>query len=575
MKKPERGFIPAITWLRDYQKPWMRADIMAGLVAAAVVIPKAMAFATIAGLPVQVGLYTAFVPMVIYALLGTSRPLSVSTTTTISILTAADIARAVPNGEPGALMAAGATLAVLVGAMLIAASLLRLGFIANFISDPVLAGFKAGIGLVILLDQVPKLLGLHIVKAGFLRDFVSIIQNLPQTSRITLAFSLVTLLLMIGLERWAPKSPVPLIAVALGIAASGLLGLTHYGVSVVGNIPRGLPHWSWPNAGLFGDMWAGAAGIALMSFTESIAAARAFAKAGEPRPVPNQELLALGAANVAGGLFSSMPAGGGATQTAVNHSAGAHTQMAELVTAAVALATLLLLAPLIALMPNATLAAVVIVSSASLIKPAEFREISQVRKTEFYWAVAAFAGVALLGTLRGILVAVITSLLALAQQAYSPAVYAIGRKRNTHVFRQLSSEHPDDETWPGLLIVRVEGRVFFANAQRVGDKLWPLVEQTKPSTMVIDCSSIIDIEYTALKMLADAEEKLQREGVRLWLAALNPSVLTTVSRSRIGQTMGRERMFFNVQTAVERYEKVTIMQKRADTKTKTGFREAM
>ena len=575
MKKPERGFIPAITWLRDYQKPWMRADIMAGLVAAAVVIPKAMAFATIAGFPVQVGLYTAFVPMVVYALLGTSRPLSVSTTTTISILTAADIARAVPNGEPGALMAAGATLAVLVGAMLIAASLLRLGFIANFISDPVLAGFKAGIGLVILLDQVPKLLGLHIVKAGFLRDFASIIQHLPQTSRITLVFSLVTLLLMIVLERWAPKSPVPLIAVALGIAASGLLGLTHYGVSVVGNIPRGLPHWSWPNAGLFGDMWAGAAGIALMSFTESIAAARAFAKAGEPRPVPNQELLALGAANVAGGLFSSMPAGGGATQTAVNHSSGAHTQMAELVTAAVALATLLLLAPLIALMPNATLAAVVIVSSASLIKPAEFREISQVRKTEFYWAVAAFAGVALLGTLRGILVAVITSLLALAQQAYSPAVYAIGRKRGTHVFRQLSSEHPDDETWPGLLIVRVEGRVFFANAQRVGDKLWPLVEQTKPSTMVIDCSSIIDIEYTALKMLADAEEKLQREGVRLWLAALNPSVLTTVSRSRIGQTLGRERMFFNVQTAVDRYEKVTIMQKRADTKTKTGFREAM
>src|SRR3954447_15620209 len=181
------GLIPGITWLRDYQKPWIRADVMAGLVAAAVVIPKAMAFATIAGFPVQVGLYTAFVPMVVYALLGTSRLLSVSTTTTISILTAADIARVVPSGEPRALMAAGATLAVLVGAMLIAASLLRLGFIANFISDPVLAGFKAGIGLVILLDQVPKLLGLHIVKTGFLRDLVSIFQHLPQSSRITLS----------------------------------------------------------------------------------------------------------------------------------------------------------------------------------------------------------------------------------------------------------------------------------------------------------------------------------------------------------------------------------------------------
>jgi len=439
----------------------------------------------------------------------------------------------------------------------------------------VLAGFKAGIGLVIVLDQVPKLLGLHIVKTGFLRDIVSIIQHLPQTSRITLAFSVATLLLMMALARWTPKAPAPLIAVALGIAASGLLGLAHYGVSMVGNIPRGLPHLSLPNAGMFGDMWAGAAGIALMSFTESIAAARAFATPCEPRPAPNQELLALGAANIAGGLFSSMPAGGGATQTAVNHTAGARTQMAELATAAVTLATLLLLAPLIALMPNATLAAVVIVSSFGLIKPAEFREILQVRKTEFFWAIAAFAGVALLCTLRGILVAVITSLLALAQQAYSPAVYAVGRKRSTHAFRQLSPEHPDDETWPGLLIVRVEGRVFFANAQRVGDKLWPLVEQTKPSTMVIDCSSIIDIEYTALKMLAEADEKLQREGVRLWLAALNPSVLTTVSRSRIGQALGHERMFFNVQTAVERYQKVTIMQKRLDTNTKTGSREAM
>ncbi|HEY4675645.1 MAG TPA: SulP family inorganic anion transporter, partial [Candidatus Angelobacter sp.] len=542
MKKLGRAFIPAITWLRDYDKSWMRADVMAGLVAAAVVIPKAMAFATIAGLPVQVGLYTAFVPMVIYAVLGTSRPLSVSTTTTISILTAADIARAVPNGEPGTLMAAGATLAVLVGAMLIAASLLRLGFIANFISDPVLAGFKAGIGLVILLDQVPKLLGLHIVKTGFLRDLVSIFQHLPQSSRITLSLSVGTLALLIGLARFVPKLPGPLIAVAMGIAASAMLGLAHYGVSTVGSIPRGLPHWSWPNTGMFGQMWAGAAGIALMSFTESVAAARAFAEPGEPRPLPNQELLALGAANVAGGLFSSMPAGGGATQTAVNHSSGARTQMAELVTAGVALGTLLLLAPLIALMPNATLAAVVIVSSASLIKPAEFREIAQVRKTEFYWAVAAFAGVVLLGTLRGILVAVITSLLALAQQAYSPAVYALGRKRGTQVFRQLSSKYPDDEAWPGLLILRVEGRVFFANAQRVGDKMWPLIEQRKPSSLVIDCSSIIDIEYTALKMLAEAEEKLRREGVTLWLAALNPAVWTTVSRSKVGRTMGQERM---------------------------------
>ena len=330
---------------------------------------------------------------------------------------------------------------------------------------------------------------------------------------------------------------------------------------MVGSIPRGLPHFTWPNVGMVEEMWPGAAGIALMSFTESIAAARAFAKPGEPRPFPNQELLAIGAANVAGGFFSSMPAGGGATQTAVNRSAGAHTQLAEAVTAVVTLAVLMLLGPLIGLMPNATLAAVVVVYSVGLIKPAEFREIFRVRKTEFYWAVAACAGVALLGTLRGILVAVIISLLALAQQAYSPVVYAVGRKRSTHIFRPLSSQHPQDETWQGLLIARVEGRVFFANAQRVGDRMWALIEQTKPSVVVIDCSSIIDIEYTALKMLADSEDKLQREGITLWLAALNPNVLTTVLRSRIGQILGRDRMFSNVESAVERYEQLQTVQK--------------
>jgi len=554
-KENNTALIPGIAWMRGYSRDWLRPDIIAGLIASAVVIPKAMAFATIAGLPVQVGLYTCFVPLVIYALLGTSRPLSVTTTTTIAILTAAELAEVAPNGAPGELAAAGATLAVLVGAMLLLASVLRLGFIANFISDPVLAGFKSGIGLLIVVDQVPKLLGIHIVKTGFFRDIVAMVQHLPQTSRVTLAVALVMLILMVALERFAPRAPAPLIAVAVGIAASGLLGLSHMGVSIVGNIPRDLPALVWPNLGMIGQMWPGAAAIALMSFTESIASARAFANPGEPRPVPNQELLAIGMSNIAGGFFSAMPAGGGTTQTAVNHSAGARTQMAQLVTAAVALATLVLLAPLISIMPNATLAAVVIIYSLGLIKVKEFREIAQVRKTEFYWAVVAFAGVAVLGTLKGILVAVITSLLALAQQAYNPPVYVVGRKRNTQVFRPLSAEHPDDETWPGLLILRVEGRVFFANAQRIGDKMWPLIEQAKPSVIVIDCSAIFDIEYTALKMLAESEERLQRDGVTLCLAALNPNVFLAVSRSRIGQKLGRERMFFNLQAAVEWYEK--------------------
>jgi len=547
------GLIPSIQWLRSYQKVWLRPDIVAGLTAAAVVIPKSMAYATIAGLPVQVGLYTVFVPMVIYALLGTSRPLSVSTTTTIAILAAAELGQVVPSGDAAALLGAGATLALLVGAMLVLASVLRFGFIANFISEPVLTGFKSGIGLVIVVDQIPKLLGIHIEKAGFFRDILDIFHHFPQTSIATLVLAVALLGSILVMERFVPRVPVPLVAVAIAIAASALLGLHEAGVATVGNFPLGLPAFVWPQLDLVAEMWPAAAGIALMSFTETIAAARAFGVPGEPRPVPNQELLAVGMANVAGGFFGAMPAGGGTTQTAVNRAAGARTQLAELVTAAAAVATLLLLAPLIALMPQAALAAVVVAYSVGLIKPVEFREILRVRRIEFYWALIALVGVMTLGTLKGILVAVIVSMLALMQQAYNPPVYALGRKRGTDVFRARSDEHPDDETWPGLLIMRTEGRAFFANAQRIGEKMWPLIEQEKPSVVVIDCSALFDIEYTALKMLTEAEEKLRADGITLWLAALNPAVLGVVQHSRLGEILGQKRMFFNVQMAVERF----------------------
>jgi len=548
--------VPSIAWLRQYRGEWLRPDVTAGLTAAAVVIPKAMAYATIAGLPLQVGLYTAFVPMVVYALLGTSRVLSVSTTTTIAILAAAELARATPGGDAGELIVASATLAILAGAMLVLAAVLRLGFVANFISEPVLTGFKSGIGLVIVVDQLPKLLGIHIDKAGFFRDVLAIAYELPDLSVATLLLAVCLLVLIFGLERFAPRAPAPLIAIAIAIAASGLLGLGDAGVATVGSVPGGLPTLVWPRLDLVQQMWPAAAGIALMSFTETIAAARAFSAPGDPRPEPNQELLAVGLGNVAGGFLGAMPAGGGTTQTAVNRKAGARTQVAELVTAATAVATLLLLAPVIALMPQAALAAVVVAYSFELIKPAEFGEIQRVRHIEFYWALIAFAGVAFLGTLNGILVAVIASLLALAQQAYNPPVYVLGRKRGTDAFRALSKDHPDDETWPGLLILRTEGRVFFANAQRVSDKIRPLVEQAKPSVVLFDCSAVFDIEYTALKMLVEAEERLRQDGIAVWLAALNPEVLAVVQRSKLGATLGRERMFFNVQSAVERYEKL-------------------
>ena len=548
------GLVPSISWLPRYPKDWLRGDVVAGLTAAAVVIPKAMAYATIAGLPIQVGLYTVFVPMVIYALLGTSRPLSVSTTTTIAILAAAELGHAVPDASAAQLLTAGATLSILVGAMLVAACVLRLGFVANFIAEPVLTGFKSGIGLVIVVDQIPKLLDIHFDKGGFAHNILAIVQHLPQTSIPTLLLAVAVLGLIFGLEHFLPRAPAPLIAVAAGIAAAALLGMP--GVGAEQAVPRGLPELVWPDLKLVQLMWPGAAGIALMSFTESIAAARAFSAPGEPRPVPNQELLAIGMGNVVGGLFGAMPSGGGTTQTAVNRLAGARSQLAELVTAAAALVTLLVLAPVIGLMPNAVLAAVVIAYSVGLISPQEFLDIRRVRRTEFIWALVAVAGVVFLGTLKGILVAVVASLVAIAHQAYNPPVYMLGRKRGTSIFRPLSSEHPDDETWPGLLIVHPVGRVLFANAQAIGEKIIALLEQTRPSVVLLDFSAVPDLEYTALKMLTEADDMLRTRGITLWVAALNPEVLSVIQRSKLGARLGRERMFFTVEVAVERYAQI-------------------
>jgi sulfate permease, SulP family len=547
--------IPCIGWLRRYEKDWLRPDVMAGLTAAAVVIPKAMAYATIAGLPVQVGLYTAFLPMLIYAALGTSLPLSVSTTTTIAILTGVLLGQVAPGGDPASLMSALATLGMLVGGMLALASFLRLGFIANFISEPVLIGFKAGIGLVIVVDQIPKLLGIHLQKGTFLHNLLAILGSLPETSMVTLAVGAVMIAILVGIERFRPRAPAPLIAVVLGIAGMGLLGLHTLGVKSVGQIPQGLPSFTWPDFSLIAALWPGALGIAVMSFTETIAAGRAFAKSEEPPIRPNQELLATGLANAGGALFGSMPAGGGTTQTAVNRLAGARSQLAEMVTAAAALVTMLLLAPLIGLMPEATLAAVVIVYSIGMIKPAEFRAIVKVRRMEFLWALAAFAGVVMLGTLQGILVAIVLSLVGLAYQVANPPVHVLGRKPGTNVFRPRSKEHPEDETFSGLLLVRLEGRVFFANAERIRDKMRPLIAEAKPRVVALDLSGVFDIEYSALKMLTEAEKRQREIGVMLWLVGLNPEVLRVVQNSELGKTLGRERMFFNLERAVENFQR--------------------
>jgi SulP family sulfate permease len=533
---------------------YFAADIIPGLTTAAVVLPKALAYATIALLPVQAGLFAALVPMAVYAVLGTSRLLSVSTTTPIAILCATAIGGSLsadPTLDP---LVASATLSLLVGLMLVGARVLRFGFVANFISEPVLTGFKAGVGIVIVVDQLPKLLGIHIHKEGFFRDLASIVAHITELSWATLAVAMMTFAIIAFAKRFLPKSPAPLLAVAAGIGASAILGLEAAGVSVVGTIQAGIPVPKLPQPSLFEAMWPAAAGIALISFTESIAAARAFIRPSDPPLDANRELLALGVANAAGALIGSMPAGGGTSQTAVNRTAGAQTQASSLVVSAAALATLLFLAPVLALMPHATLAAVVIAYSIGLVDPKQMAAIRRVRTMEFRWAMVTCLGVMMLGTLNGIMVAIVLSLMDLIRLSNDPLVDLMVRIPGSRVFRPRSPDHPADETVPGLLIARPVGRIYFGNAENTGGKLMALVRAASPRVILLDCSAIPGLEYTALKMLVAGEARLREEGTELWLAALNPEMLELVRRTPLAERLGRERMFLTVEEAVTAFE---------------------
>jgi SulP family sulfate permease len=550
--KEERAFLSIADWMKGYSPAGLRLDGVAGLTAAAVVIPKAMACAVIAGLPVQAGLYTALAALLVYPLFGSSRVLSVTTTSTLALMTAAAVGVTSGGASPADPLAVGGTLALLVGAFLVLARILRLGFLANFISKPVLVGFEAGIGVVIAVSQLKSILGVHVASKTTVGTLLELPGLLSQTHLLTLGVAAVGILLLVGLPRLVPRVPASLVLVVLSVLAAALFSLGERGVSLVGAVPSGLPLPHWPGLDLVSRLWPVALGLALMSFTESVASARTFIRREDPPVQPDRELVAIGAANLAVACFGGFPAGGGTSQTAVNARAGARSQGAQWVAALVVVVCLLVLSKAIGLLPQAALGALVFVVALSMIKPEKFRAIGRIRRDELAWAFVTMAGVVLVGTLEGILVAVAISILTLFYQANHPRVYALAYNREKDVFRR-AGEHAGDETVPGLLLMRTEGRLTFANAANAGDKMKALVDQANPRVIVLECSAIPDIEYTALVMLTEAEEKLRDRGITLWLAALNPDLFTILERSPLGRTLGRERLFFDLHKALEAY----------------------
>jgi high affinity sulfate transporter 1 len=545
--------LPVSDWLPSYRLAWLRSDILAGLATSTVVVPQAMAYATLAGLPVQSGLYVALVPMLAYVLLGTSRPLSVSTTSALSILTATAVATAA-DGDSARAVGAASALAVMAGLGLLVAGVLRLGFLADFISLPVLTGFKAGLGLVIVASQLGKVFGIQVSGSGFFGLLWSALGQIRHASLPTLALAVTSLAVLLGLGRWAPRVSGPLIVVVLGIAAVRVAGLDHHGVALVARVPPGLPGFALPDFHHAEALVPAASGIALISFVESISAARAYAATGDRKIDAGQELLALGVANLAAGFFHAYPAGGGMSQTRFNNVSGVRTQLAQVVTAGVVMLFLAALTSLLAGLAEATLAAIVLFAASRLVDVEALLRIRSIRRPAFWQAIVALAGVLVLGALQGLLVAVAISVLVLLHALDQPPIEVLGRERGSGRWRP-RDRHPKAAAISGILVVRPAGGLFFANARRVGDRLLALVDAADPlpEVLLVDASLVPDVEMTALEALEQLDTDLRERGVRLWLAGLTWRVERVTGKFGLRSRWGSERFFPTLDDAVAHF----------------------
>ncbi len=465
----------------------LRPDLLAGVTTAAVVIPQSMAYATIAGLPVEVGLYTAIVPLLVYAALGTSRALSVSTTSTLAALTAA----AVISVPPEKAIQAATTLAMLTGIILLVAGVLKLGFLADFISHPVLAGFKAGTGLLIAVGQLGKLLGVEETGDHFFQKLASVLKHLGDISWPTALLGGATVAGLLLVKRYAPKIPGALIAVGAGVAigAAGWLN-----IALTGHVPSGLPHPIAPDFDLIGTLFPAAAGVALMAFVESIAAGRAIKHDDEAEPDADRELLALGAANVFGGVFRTLPSGGGLSQTSINDPA--RTKAAGAVTGVVGVLAVLFLTGLFADLPQATLGALVLVSAIGLVQLEPLRRVGQIHRPSVVMGLLTLVGVLTLGVLQGVLVGVIASMIMIVHQLNHPPIVRL-----------------EDGA------IKITGPLYFANIQRVKRRA---LELAGDDELVLDLSSVNGIDVTAALVLTELTLRDLNEQPRALLRRVSP-----------------------------------------------------
>ncbi|HUM13688.1 MAG TPA: SulP family inorganic anion transporter [Myxococcaceae bacterium] len=540
---PVRGWraaFPPAQWLPTYRGSWLPSDAIAGVTLAAYGIPVSLAYASLAGLPPQYGVYGYLVGGLAYALFGSSRQLAIGPTSAISLLVGVTVAEMVA-GNPGRGPEIAALTALVTAAMCVLAWILRLSSLVNFISETILLGFKAGAALTIATTQLPKLFGVKGGGESFLERLGVLWSQLPSTNLTVLGFGIAAIVVLLLGEKFLPGKPVALLVVAVSIVLLSVTSLGELGFKVVGALPRGLPHFEPPGLrprevdGLIPLAFA----CLLLSYVESVSAARALAQAHREEIDPRQELLGLGAANLAAALFQSYPLAGGLSQSSVNDKAGAKTPLA-LVFASVTIGVcLLFLTGLLANLPNVVLAAIVLVAVKGLINLRELRHTWTVSRWEFTVSMAAFAAVLLLGILKGVMVAVVFSLLLLIRKAAHPNVAFLGRIPGTRSYSDLE-RNPDNEQVPGALIVRVEAALLYFNVEHVREAIRDGIRTFKgPLQLVlIDLSSSPTVDLAGARMLANLHQELRDAGIPLRLVGARAGVRDILRAEGLEERVG-------------------------------------
>ena len=520
--------LPLFPSLAGYQRSWLNGDVVAGLTVWAVLVPEVLAYASIAGVSPVVGLYAAPPALIFYAAFGSSRHLVVGPMSATAALSAAVVADVATDSSFAAMTAA---LALATGAVALLAGLARLGFLSNFISEPVLKGFIIGLALTIIIGQVPKLFGIPGGEGNFFEKAWDVIADLGDTSLTTLAVGALSLAIVIGLRWVAPAVPGSLVAVAVGVLAVTLFDLDDHGVGIVGTIESGLPHVGRPDVSL-SDTWTlvgSAVGVMLVGFAEGLGAAKTYAAREHYDIDANRELLGLGAANVGAGLSSGMVVNGSLSKTAVNGSAGARSQVSGLVVAALTVVTLLLLTGLFENLPEATLAAVVIAAVVELVDIGALRELQRASsrrlaaiygvaaRPDLIASLAAMFGVLIFDTLPGLFIGIAVSLLLLVYRASRPNVAVLGQLPDDGRFADVE-RFEDARPVPGVVVLRPESGLFFANAEAVRARILAALATGSPHAVVIDAETMPYIDVTAIRMLDLLAADVGRRGVTLAMA---------------------------------------------------------